>query len=153
MWQGVIVNGHTWHLVCLCLGRGCRGDQDWGMVSDRLGDPGWPATAGAGDASTAAGAAAVSAAAPAAAASTTAVVPLVLDRGRQGCSGGEGGRSQGKGGRRGKRNSLKQTCLLAKKGSAVQINFLSSGKMPQTSSHFSVSNLHEWPAASTKIKD
>lgn len=53
------------------------------MVSDRLGDPGWPATAGAGDATTAAGAAAVTTAAPAAA-STTAVVPLVLDRGRQG---------------------------------------------------------------------
>lgn len=53
------------------------------MVSDRLGDPGWPATAGAGDTTTAAGAAAVSAAA-AAATSTTAVVPLVLDWGRQG---------------------------------------------------------------------
>lgn len=66
------------------------------MVSDRLGDPGWPATAGAGDATTAAGAAAVTTAAPAAA-STTAVVPLVLDRGRQGCSGGEGEAVRGKG--------------------------------------------------------
>lgn len=86
------------------------------MVSDRLGDPGWPATAGAGDATTtAAGAATVTAAAPAAA-STTVVVPLVLDRGRQGCSGGEGRGDQGKGGRTGNRNSLKQTCLLAKRG-------------------------------------
>lgn len=56
------------------------------MVSDRLGDPGWPATAGAGHSTTAAGAAAVTTAA-AAATSTTAVVPLVLDRRRQGCSG------------------------------------------------------------------
>lgn len=83
------------------------------MVSDRLGDPGWPATAGAGDATTAAGAAAVTAAAPAAA-STTAVVPLVLDWGRQGCNGGGRGGDQGKEGRKGNRNSLKQTCLLAK---------------------------------------
>lgn len=82
------------------------------MVSDRLGDPGWPATAGAGNATTAAGAAAVSAAA-AAATSTTAVVPLVLDWGRQGCSGGGRRRDQGKEGRKGNRNSLKQTCLLA----------------------------------------
>jgi len=59
------------------------------MVSDRLGDPGRPATAGAGDATTAAGDTAVTAAAPAAA-STTAVVPLVLDRGRQGCNGAGG---------------------------------------------------------------
>lgn len=81
------------------------------MVSDRLGDPGWPAAAGAGDATAAAGAAAATAAAPAAA-STAAVVPLVLDWGRQGCTGGRRGGDQGKEGRKGDRNSLKQTCLL-----------------------------------------
>lgn len=85
------------------------------MVSDRLGDPGWPATAGAGDATTAAGAAAVTAAAPAAA-STTAVVPLVLDWGRQGCNGDGRGGDQEKEDRKGNRNNLNQTCLLAKGG-------------------------------------
>lgn len=84
------------------------------MVSDRLGDPGWPATAGAGDAATAAGAAAVTAAAPAAA-STAAVVPLVLDWGRQGCNGSRRGGDQGKEGRKGNRNSLKKKDMFAGK--------------------------------------
>lgn len=80
------------------------------MVSDRLGDPGWPATAGAGDSATAAGAAAVTTAA-AAATSTTAVVPLVLDWRRQGCSGEGSGGDQGKEIGRGNRNSLNR-CVL-----------------------------------------
>lgn len=83
------------------------------MVSDRLGDPGWPATAGAGDSTRAAGAAAVTAAASAAA-STAAVVPLVLDWGRQGCNGERRAGGQGKESRKENENSLKQTYLVAK---------------------------------------
>lgn len=96
------------------------------MVSDRLGDPGWPATAGAGDATTAAGAGAVTAAASTAA-STTAVVPLVLNWGCQGCSRGGRGGNQGKEGRKGNSNSLNQTHLLAKGESCSnKVNSLSN---------------------------
>lgn len=96
------------------------------MVSDRLGDPGWPATAGAGDATTAAGAGAVTAAASTAS-STTAVVPLVLNWGCQGCSRGGRGGNQGKEGRKGNSNSLNQTHLLAKGESCSnKVNSLSN---------------------------
>lgn len=88
------------------------------MVSDRLGDPGWPATAGAGDSTRAAGAAAVTAAASAAA-STAAVVPLVLDWGRQGCNGERRGGDHRKEGRTGNKNSLKQT-FSSKRGAPLK---------------------------------
>lgn len=56
---------------------------------------------------------------------------------------GARGRRSGERGQEREQEQFKTDMSTGKKGSAVQIHFLSSGKMPQTSSHFSVSNLHD----------